>query len=467
MEAGNRHCMGCRLRLAELFCTCTEQEIFLCGACFLDHSQKKSRKGHHTWPVSELFSYKDPHFFDRQEAFPAVQAQAREGVAEVERAIGEYRALANKIIKEIRTSVQRTIEELTGIKAQLSVNVEDGLEEVGRTLSDQQPLLRSKYGPVFRALLEIPNPFQLFVFTPPACSVSPQSLLSFQYHLRLPEDFIAESKPVPTRPYQPTQTYFDAKPEPPQVYFDAKLETPQIAEAHYQESIRICAAHFPQSFEFAKCLLNCGKLYMDMGQLEQAERQLLDSCQLLQSYFSGYIEFAECHGVLGDLYNKMKGLRQSEESYLRAIPLFRASYPDSWQFADCMRKLGFLYKDMKRYEQSEAQYLRAISVYAAYFPQSITFAVCLYFLGDLYMEMKRYEESEDYYLRAVSLFDSRYPQDINYAYCLYFFGLLYETTGRKADAVERLQAAMQVFGMNNDQKNVSDCRAVLRRLRNY
>jgi len=102
------------MRRAELFCT--DPETFLCEQCLPNHcSKKRSRTGHPTWPISDLLSYKDPRFYDRQDTFPTIQAQARQGVTEVDRAIAEYSSLVDKVIKEIRASSNRVIEQLKGI----------------------------------------------------------------------------------------------------------------------------------------------------------------------------------------------------------------------------------------------------------------------------------------------------------------------------------------------------------------
>jgi len=439
MDPGNRLCLECGMRTAELFCTCTDPETFLCEQCLPKHSKKRSRTGHPTWPISDLLSYKDPRYFDRQEAFPTIQAQARQGVTEVDRAVAEYSALVERVIKEIRTSSNRVIEQLKGIKTTLSADVESALEEVERTLAEQQPLLRSKYGGVFRALVEKPAPFQLFLFSPPTCSVSTQSLLTLEFHLRLPTELLSAPISPPLAP--------------------ALNETPEIVEA-----IRVCAAKPPQSQALAKGLFNLGILYREAERYKEAEVQLLQSCQLLQTHFPQIIELPKCHKELADLYKLMRQWKLSEDHFLQAISGYSEHLPQSWQFASCLRAFGDLYSQTNRYNECETQYLRAKSIYITYFPLDPLFATLLSSLGDLYKEMERYSDSEANYMQAVSIYTTHSPLEHTFAYCLKHFGGLLETTGRKTEAVEKFKAALQIFEHNSNQEDAGSCRNAIQRL---
>lgn len=498
MEAGNALCEGCRTNVAELFCTCNDMETFLCPECFQKHSKLRSPKGHHTWPVSDLSTYKDSGCFDRQEAFPKVRKLAMKAVEEVDRAITEYSRMMEKVIWEITLHVKATNRQLKDLKEHLSEEVSDGLDEVLRTLMEPQPQLRSKYGPAFRALVEKLEPFQLFVFTVPSYPVSVKSLLTLQSSLRLPEELLAEIKPKPKpAPLQPSP--------PPQTYFDAEKETSAVAEAHYFESIQICAANFPNSQEFAMCYRNLGDLYKQLRRFEQAEMQYQQAISLYQARFSDSIEFARCLDLLGSLYREVKRYAESETSFLRALPIYSAHFPETIDYAICMHTLGLLYREMQRWEQAEIQLIQAISLYQTRFPHTIDFAKCLAALGSLYRAMKRYEESESHFLRALPIYSTHFPHDLGYAICLtnvgslYYeigqyeqanttllqacqvyqthfpesshyagnlrnLGLLYEKTGKNREAGERLRAALRLFEKNEDQVMAGKCRIDLENL---
>lgn len=92
------------------------------------------------------------------------------------------------------------IEQLVGVKTQLSLDVESALEEVEKSLSEPQAQFHSQYRPVFKALVEKLYLFRLIVFTPPTCSVSTLILLSLKYTLCPPEELQAEHKRAPPLP---------------------------------------------------------------------------------------------------------------------------------------------------------------------------------------------------------------------------------------------------------------------------
>jgi len=417
MEAGNRLCVECCARDAVLFCTCTQPEVFLCEECSPNHSKKRTRSGHPTWPISDLLTYKDPGYFNRQEAFPKVQDQARQGVADVEKAILEYKSVVDKLIADILAIAEATVSDLVEVQAKLSKDVSASLEEVEGTLANTHPKLRSKYGPVLRALVEKPVTFQFFVFDSPTCAVPPQTLISFKSNLRLPKELLAEVQG------EPRLTPAVPKVQLPPTFFDVKKETAKAVEAHYLESIKICATHFPQSKEFAKCYHNLGCLYKDLQMPEQAEAQLKQAIQLYEVGFSQDLSYAKCLVTLGLFYWEMKKFRVSETHYLQALSILSSNYPETLDYANCLTNLGALYYDVTQYEQAETQLLQACQLYQC-----------------------------------------RYSGDINFASNLRNLGLLYEATGRTKHAAEKLKAAIRIYEQNGDGVRGERCREALRQL---
>lgn len=406
MEGGNRLCSRCGLSTAEVFCT--DQEIILCDQCLSKHTEQESQKGYLTRPPADLLSHKDPKCVSHQEALLTIQAQARQGVVEVDTAITQYRALVAQVLQEIQTSSERTIDQLIDIKTKLSADIEDALEEVEKTLDELQPKLHSKYGPAFRALVEKPEPFKLFMFTAPSCLASVKSLVTLQYSLLLPEELL-ESAPS----------------HPPQVNFLTEHDTPCVAEAHYLESIQMCSVHFPQTLELAICYHNLGKLYQELHRLEQAEIQYQQAISLYQFHFPDSVEFANCLELIGSLYREMKRYVESEAIYLKAIPIYSSHFSQEFGYAICLANLGILYKEMQRYEQAEIQLLQAILLFQARFSRDLSFANSLKTLGDLYRETAICTESEAMYLQALPIYATYFSSTLNYAAYLTNVGLLY------------------------------------------
>ena len=74
--------------------------------------------------------------------------------------------------------------------------------------------------------------------------------------------------------------------------------------------------------------------------------------------------------------------------------------------------------------------------------------------------------AEENYLNAISLYSTLSPQDFSYANCLYFYGVMLKSSDRKAEAIIRIEAALQVYLHNQSPDDVTDCELELQQLRN-
>ena len=394
------------------FCTCSDPEFLLCEECLPKHSKKRTRKGHPVWLISDLHIYKDTRYFEQQEAFADLQEQTRKRVYDVDKAIAEYNALIEIIMKKIRVSGDIAIAQLTVFKTQLNTDMETSLEEVERTLAEPQPRFHSKYGSVFRALLEKPASFQLFTFHSPTCTVPPQSLISFQSTLRLPKQIMTEVRgepriapAVPKIAPQPSQ--------PPECHFDDKKEG---AEAKYMELIQICTVHFPQSKQLAICHHNLDLMYKRVQLWKKAEKQLRQASLLYEKYF-----------------------------------------PKSWNDVICLTNVVDLYRRMKRYGVSEANFLKAVNLYKTHFPTDINYATCLNNLN----YFTRIQIACRKLRLACQLDETYIPNHKNSANHLWNLGFLYEKLGQKTTARKRLESA---FTRKSATKRVIKCQKEIRKL---
>lgn len=432
METGTRLCDECRAKPAKIFCTCTDKEIFLCAECQLAHFNKRTRDGHSAWPVYQLLTYKDPDYFDRQEAFPRLQAQAEEAVTAVDKAIAEYQAHVDKVIREINTASNATVTKLQEIKAQLRIDVSISLEEVEKTLADLKPRFRSKYGSVFRDQTERPKPFQLFVYASPVNSVSVQSLITPNYGLRLPSELLKEMREEPR--LAPAVRKIS---QPPPTFFDANKETAEQVKGHYLESIQIYEAQFPNLLEFAVCRYNFGAFYKDSGNFEKAKSQYLQAISLFEARFPNTIDFAKCLKALGSLYRDMKKYTESQSTFLKSLPIYSAHFPKTLEYAECLASFGWLYHCQKRHNQEERS---------------------------LAESRRLFEQAEIYMQQANDIYQAHFPEHIGFAHNLQTLSSLYEANGMKVKAQKKLRAAQQLFDKNGDQTNVEKCKAALQRL---
>jgi len=216
MDPENSLCTSCRRREAEMFCACTSPETLLCGNCIRKHIINNPWKEHCARPINLLRSYKIPGFFPRFEArrdtFPKVREQALTSLQSIDKALAEFSALAQKTAREILTHAEATQTKLQETQIYLSREVQFALEEVERTLGEDQPRLTTLYGPAFRGMTEKPQPFQLFTFT--ISSAPPQTVISIQPNIVLPQDlFVHPEVPKVSAPISPPPPVKEAVPQ--------------------------------------------------------------------------------------------------------------------------------------------------------------------------------------------------------------------------------------------------------------
>lgn len=152
----------------------------------------------------------------------------------------------------------------------------------------------------------------------------------------------------------------------------------------------------------------------------------------------------------GLLYEEgLKVFPQAAGTYLGAMAQFR---------------LGVIYETLQQQDKAITAYLKAIASFSAHFPLTLHYAICLACLGDLYKSMKNENSAETIYLQAISLYSAHFPKYINHAHSLYSLGSLLKNKGRKAEAIPRLEAALQIYLESNSHKDVTDCLSLLEQL---
>lgn len=197
MDPANSVCQECGTKASEVFCKCSVPEVTLCTGCLGRHTVKNPRKDHTTRPISELSYYKIPGYFKRLDiriaSLPEVKNQALKSIGEVDRALNEYAVAvdgvlsvykdkvdmdvqelqqriaqilftADSVVHDIQAKADEEIAQLQQIKIDLIREVHEALEEVERTLAEDNPLLTFHYSPVLRNFTEAFQPFCLFSF---------------------------------------------------------------------------------------------------------------------------------------------------------------------------------------------------------------------------------------------------------------------------------------------------------------
>ena len=152
MESANALCSQCTQLPAHIFCTCTS-ETFLCSNCFIPHSLAAPRLSHTTWPLSFLPYHRNPPLYQRLCQFPAVKQQANNTLVQIDCAIAGLEEWKSALVRQCNEKLTC----LRELREKLTWEIPAAVEEVEHSLTEQQPELTSRYGPLLRDLTEYPR----------------------------------------------------------------------------------------------------------------------------------------------------------------------------------------------------------------------------------------------------------------------------------------------------------------------
>jgi hypothetical protein len=107
-----------------------------------------------------------------------------EAIREVDKAIAELSATMEEIKAALLALFTEKMNELQEIKGNLMREIPAALEEVERTLPEEQPILITEYSALIRESTERSSSLQIFTCTVKACP--PQSFFSVNYHFASP-----------------------------------------------------------------------------------------------------------------------------------------------------------------------------------------------------------------------------------------------------------------------------------------
>lgn len=194
----NMSCSACSQHPAEMFCACTIPETLLCRICVIYHGRDTPGNLHAVQHLSMLPYYKIPGYFQRakcrSDTFPQVKAVALESLQEIDKAIREYRQTVESMLLRIGKHSQSALSKLEMMKECMTEAVNTALEEVERTMAEDQPVLQTQYGPALRQLAEKCQPRRLFAFSVETCSVPAEAIVTLSYALPQPQDLIIHSR---------------------------------------------------------------------------------------------------------------------------------------------------------------------------------------------------------------------------------------------------------------------------------
>ena len=188
----NDVCVQCKSRAATMFCACTSPETLLCKGCWDEHSAKNPYSEHPMHPKEQLPYYRIPGYYDRLKVrrtnFPKIQSQLQTNIDEIDAAIQQFDQEICRLICAITSYAETVVRQMKETKVTLQTQVNAALEEVQRTLNEDQPQLTQEYSPVFRHIIQTSRDVRLFSFSLQAAAPAPSALVSLTSHIANPSE---------------------------------------------------------------------------------------------------------------------------------------------------------------------------------------------------------------------------------------------------------------------------------------
>jgi len=173
-----------------------------------------------------------PGYFERLrvriDSFPLLKQQALQGSLEINRAIDEYKLGVEKAIFDLTVASKASIDQLLGMREELDREMQAAVEEVERTLAEDQPHTYSRYAPLLRQFAESARLLELISFSVQTCPIPPQDWVVL--HLQqIHEQSESVSERVPER----------VQIELVMLTNEAKLKQAQLPAFQYSRSVPV------------------------------------------------------------------------------------------------------------------------------------------------------------------------------------------------------------------------------------
>jgi CHAT domain-containing protein/Tfp pilus assembly protein PilF len=211
--------------------------------------------------------------------------------------------------------------------------------------------------------------------------------------------------------------------------------------------------------DFASVLNSVGVTLRSMGDLNSSlpyQQKALEEAALSADPTT----IAQSNFNIGTLYKELGRYREAIQSYQKTLDLIRNRPDLDRRVAMVLNNLGDVYSDQHEHDLALNfhEQARALKEKLKVDPDELATSVLS--LGVDYQSLQRYDKAIPYFERAAQLADgSRNLRVRNLV--LYDYGVALHRMGRSADAVKKLQAALELTDRITDDQTAASCRIEL------
>ena len=246
-----------------------------------------------------------------------------------------------------------------------------------------------------------------------------------------------------------------------------------LIEAYYQsaklqEAVSVCKyvlegwSRTPHTFEMLRTVYFLASSYYYL-------EQHANGFALVDAWQGVGVDSARSACVLGLILAEKMRLQKSKGAIAfneQAVAQSMQQLPSSFMTAQALRNLGRIFETQQQLQRTEECYLQACQIFSMHFPHSFSYAQCLENCGYLYQNLVNSpDQAEKYYKDAYDILKQHYAETKAFAYCLLNLGLLSAGKGRKEEAIQYLEKAMELHRKMGDQESQTMCELALSGLR--
>ena len=217
------------------------------------------------------------------------------------------------------------------------------------------------------------------------------------------------------------------------------------AESLYWEAQSLGAKNSPTSILTVDNCYQLGKLYDDIGRVEEAMRKYTDAQALYAVHYPASIQSACALYSLAAIFTKIGKLKEAEVKFLEAHAIFSTYYPKSLQRANNLRDLATLFTNLNRYDEAECIFLEAEELFSTFYPLTLSSAINYTQLTKLYHKMSRLTEAIEKCTKGKHIFSAHFSKSPHFAHNLAILANIYFEAGNLDDAEKHFRKALKLF----------------------
>ena len=213
----------------------------------------------------------------------------------------------------------------------------------------------------------------------------------------------------------------------------------------YTEAQALYLVHYPASMQSASTLYSQAVIYTNTGKLQDAEIRFLEAHSIFAMHYTTSLQRANNLRDLAALYMLLNRYNEAECIFLEAEELYSTFYPLTLSSAINYTQLTKLYHKMSRLTEAIEKGTKGQHLCNAHFRESIHHAESLLALGNVYFDAKDMNEAENMYKKALKLFKKIEPNCASAAFANHSFGRYYREKDKKSQAEKYFLAAYEIY----------------------